>query len=292
VNYLAGKMREGLFIQTDVAYGRLPDGRSAIVDGQHGLAACRQTGIPINVSICGYTCKDEAELWALYSEHDQGLRRTQADIVRASRSIMPPEVRDIPHSKVSLYGAAILMAPSSSGAAIFLSRTIRPKRRVMAVFASPAEALFLHEYQHVAIFNRIPVHMAMLSTHRVDEDRARLFWKNVVDIKRLPEGDPRRVLHRFLAESRRGASSAVRVRAIYSYCVGCWNAHVTGGSLNDCIRDAMQGAANAMKPTTATTAANLSGPATVKAQAFPATSTNPIRSVTPMPSVPAPAASA
>lgn len=248
VDYLASKMREGLFLQTDVAFARLPDGRSAIIDGQHGLNACRQSGIPINVAVCGYEVKDEAEIWALYAETDQGLRRTQADVVRASRNIMPPEVRDIPHGKVSLYGAAILMAPSSGWAGSYASREIKPKQRVMAVFSSAAEALFLHEYQHAEIFNRIPVRMAMVATRRVDADRARVFWNGVADIAHLPVDDPRRALHRYLAEAS-GASSAVRVRAVYAHCIGCWNSHVTGKALDDCLREAMQRGCQALKPT-------------------------------------------
>ena len=249
VDYLAGKMKEGLFLQTDIAYARLPDGRSALVDGQHGLNACRQSGIPINVSVCGYEVRDEAEVWSLYAECDAGLRRTQTDVVRASRNIMPPDLREIPHNSVSLYGAAILMAPFSGGATVFSSREIKSKRRVMAVCSSTAEALFLHEYQGVEIFNRIPVRMAMLATRRVDADRASLFWDGVARPERMSADDPRRLLSAFLVKARRGVSSAVHVRAIYSTCVGHWNAHATGRPLAECLHEVMQGMAGVLTPT-------------------------------------------
>lgn len=184
-------------------------------------------GVPFNASIYGYECKDEQDLYTVYSETDQGLRRSYSDIVRAGRNIMPKHVREMPHGLVSLFGAAILMASENGRKPVFNSRSVTAQSRVFAVCARPVEARFLFAFRNSSVMNRIAVRMAMVATHRVDPEQARIFWEGVAEPDDLFAGDPRRLLFLKLLGSR-GILSAQAVREMYMRCIVHWNAYVTG----------------------------------------------------------------
>ncbi|MCL2000370.1 MAG: hypothetical protein FWG74_02965 [Planctomycetes bacterium] len=232
VRYLARKMEENRFFQeAQIAFARLPDGSSTILNGQHSLRGCVRSGVPIDASIRVFECGGEADLLILYSEMDQGLRRSLADVIRAGRSIMPPSLQDLPIGVLGQYGAAILMASRDDRPAAYQSRAIFPQNRVAAVCANPEEALFLHHYNGLMLLNRIPIRMAMVASFRAGGDRARIFWDGVADPDRIPANDPRSRLNHELIGKRKISTSAVKVRELYSRCLDHWNAHATGSEV-------------------------------------------------------------
>jgi len=272
VDYLARMMKEGLFHSAEIAYAKLPDGRWVTANGQHTLAASVQSGIPFNASIYVYECQTESDLWLLYSNIDRGMRRSQTDITRAGRQIMPTQLREINAGSVGMFGAAILMAPKENRPAVFRSREITPQNRVIAVAANPEEALFLNRYNGWLLLNRIAARMAMVATFRADADRARLFWDGVIQPEKLPVTDPRRLLRDYLVYSDSRRFSGFMVRKAYSVCLNHWNAHATG---SDVAPEDGNRTPIAMKPTVAVPTL-----VTNKAPAFPATSANPIKLMT------------
>ena len=231
VDYLAGKMKEGLFHCAEIAYAKLPDGRWVMVNGQHSCSAGVQSGIPFNASIYGYECQSESDVFELFSEIDRGVRRSQTDITRAGRQIMSITLRNINAQCVGQYGSAILMAPKEGRPAEFRSRAITPQNRVAAVCANPEEAQFLHRYYGPLLFNRVAVRMAMIATFRADADRARLFWDSVIQPDHLPAADPRKRLHNHLLGKECVRSSAFAVRRTYLVCLDYWDAHATGSDV-------------------------------------------------------------
>ena len=244
VRYLSGKMEENRFFQeAQIAFARLPDGSSTILNGQHSLRSCVRSGVPIDASIRVFECRDETDLFQLYSEMDQGLRRSQADVTRAGRNIMPPSLQSVHIGQLAQYGAAILMAPAEGRPAVFQSRSISPQNRVTAVCANPEEALFLHRYFGWMLLNRVAVRMAMAATFRADADRARLFWDGVVHPDQFPNVDPRKQLFNRLLEKECARSSAFAVHRTYSACLNHWNAHAAGKAVvedNDRTPEAMK----------------------------------------------------
>ena len=272
VDYLAGKMREGLYHSAEIAYANLPDGRWVICNGQHSLAGSVQSGIPITASIYGYAAQNENDVFVLFSEFDRGMRRSQTDITRAGRQIMPSQLRGINAGSVGMFGLAILMAPTKNRLGTFRYREITPQNRVMAVVANPEEALFLHRYHGWFLLNCIAARMAMVATFRADADRARLFWDGVIRPDKLPATDPRCQLRDYLKDSECRRFSAFTIRRTYLACVNYWNAHATG---TDVAPQDANYTPIAMKPTIGVPTLG-----TGKAPSFPATSSNPIKLMT------------
>ncbi|MCL2001548.1 MAG: hypothetical protein FWG74_08950 [Planctomycetes bacterium] len=233
VDFLARKMKDGLFLNAEISYASLPDGSWALTNGAHTLAACRQSGVPFMGSIYGYECTDLNDLFTLYSESDQGARRNLTDVMRAGQNTFTAELKEIPHGQLALYGAAILMAGMEGGRPGFQSRKATPQSRVRAVATHQEEALFLHEFSGAFLLKRIPIRMAMVATFRADANRAKVFWSGVADPERLPATDPRRMLHAQLLskECRRGTATAIH--RTYSQCVHHWNAHATGSAVEE-----------------------------------------------------------
>lgn len=231
VALLAEKMKNGMFLQGEISYALMPDGRSVLTNGQHTLNAGMVSGVPFNASIYGYECKDENDLYTVYSETDQGLRRNYGDVVRAGRSIMPDHVCEMPPDLVSLFGAAILMASENGRELVFNSRSITPQSRVFAVCARPLEARFLYSFRNVGSMNRISARMAMVATYRADPIRAEMFWNGVADTEHLPASDPRRILATRVLDMQIGIDSAYGVKKVYGQCIAHWNAYVTGQPL-------------------------------------------------------------
>jgi len=271
VDFIARKMKDGLFLNAEISYASLPDGSWALTNGAHTLAACQQSGVPINASIYGYEVGDVYDLFQLYSETDQGAKRNLGDVMRAGQNTFSAHLKEIPHAQLALYGAAILMADMEGGRPCFQSRKATPQARVRAVAAHQAETMFLDDFSGAFLLKRIPIRMAMVATFRVDASRARLFWSGVVDPERLPASDPRRLLQTQLMtkECRRGTAAAIQWT--YSVCVNHWNAHACGGAVEEYGNGKTPAV---MKPTVAVPSL-----VTLKAPSFPATSTNPIRTV-------------
>lgn len=226
---LKKKMRTGKFLAGLVIFAHRPDGSSLLVNAQHQLESCRQTGLPFDAAVYDYFCATEQDVYELFSEIDQGKRRSQSDIVRACRGTLPASLREISLTALAQYGAAILLS-DLHGVPVFQTRMATPHDRVAAVRAHSEEALYLHEFQAAKHFNRIPVRMAMVAAYRIDPDRARLFWNGVADPDRLPAADVRRLLHdRLMRVGGRGKGTTVEMRRLYAACVNHWNAHATGG---------------------------------------------------------------
>ena len=156
--------------------------------------------------------RHENDIFLLFSEIDRGMPRSQTDITRAGRQIMPSDLLEINAGCVGMYGAAILMAPTEGRSPVFGSRAISPQNRVRAVCANPEEAQFLHRYYGYMLCNRVAVRMAMVATFRADADRAQRFWDGVFRPDYFPVADPRKQLHTLLLGRECARSSAFAVR--------------------------------------------------------------------------------
>jgi len=226
VAHLASEMQKGEYLTGHFVYARTPDGKDHVMNGQHSAWSVVESGVTVNANVEGYACEAEADLWKLFAKFDRHKSRTTADIVRASRTSMDEEIRQIPQGAVSHIGLALAML-NLGGVPEFSSRGIQIERRVAAIGRHRDLTLFLAEFGSSKLCARLPVRMAMAATAQSALSRAHGFWEQVVSGKDLPTSVPGMMLRDELNRwGGRGSSSALSNRKLYALCILHYNAHV------------------------------------------------------------------
>jgi len=226
IAHLASEMQKGEYLTGHFVYARTPDGKDHVMNGQHSGWSIVESGVTVDAFVEGFACGNESDLWRLFSKFDRHKARTTADIVRASRTSMDEEIRQIPQGTVSHIGLALAML-NPGGIPEFSSRGIQIERRIAAIGRYRDQTLFLADFATNRLCARLPVRMAMAATFLHAPVRAEHFWKAVVGADNLPAHDPRMKLRaELLRWGGRGRSTARANRQLYAICVLHYNAHV------------------------------------------------------------------
>jgi len=225
VAYLASEMQKGEFLTGHFVYARTRDGKDHVMNGQHTSWSIVESGVTVDAFVEGFACEKESDLWRLFSKFDRHKARTTADVVRASRTSMDEEIRQIPQGTVSHIGLALAML-NPGGIPEFSSRGIQIERRIAAIGRYRDQTLFLADHATNKLCARLPVRMAMAATFLHAPVRAEHFWKAVVGAGNLPDHDPRMKLRaELLRWGGRGRSTARANRQLYALCILHYNAH-------------------------------------------------------------------
>ena len=80
-------MLAGGFLEAGIAFAAY-DGNLWVVNGQHTMHACTQSGVTCEAHVLHYQCDTLEDVWHLFSKFDRHKKRSANDIVRASTLAM------------------------------------------------------------------------------------------------------------------------------------------------------------------------------------------------------------
>lgn len=211
---LAGEMQRGAFVPHNaISFAVLGQSRY-LIDGQHRLQAVTLYGKPVSMSILEIPAADMEHVRQLYSNIDQGLRRTTIDAIRAMgiANEFSLSERRVQRMAGALRVIATRFTDTTGGASRSESRKKRAVTRSNAVNTTLLRAWNreIHRYYGlveggepsiIELFDRAAVLGCALLTIRYAPDQAERFWRDAVVDDGLSKADPRK---RFVAWLREG----------------------------------------------------------------------------------------
>lgn len=228
---LVRAIRRGELVPSSLAVAVLPDGRRLLLDGQHRLKACVESGVPIQTIVVEYPCADEAEVNRLYAGFDRGAIRTMPEALTALGAGSYPALsaRDVRILATVAEPILIGFQPRTPGHT--------------PVLRSPAtRAAFIEDWAGVAATYseqclagaarnqrdylwRAAVASVALVTVRYRPEAAIPFWRSIATNDGLAKGTPAHALHYILWTK---APNGVGMPTYSRLVAACWNAHYAG----------------------------------------------------------------
>jgi hypothetical protein len=234
VLYLARQMTAHLFTKAYVALAHMKESKTLmLMNGQHVSHAIIRSGENVHATIDVYECDDKTDLWKLFAQFDTQRVRNEKHIMRAARELFKsPQLRAVPYEVLAACGTALS----------WLNDKLLPNFQTRN-WSKSIKAELVERYENDVLnvarlhaesgegYIRVPVATAIIVTHRVRPDRAKAFWKNVLDGTELRKGTPQHALHRVLfqwSNKVRGRSNFYDNRDMYCLCIAWWNAWING----------------------------------------------------------------
>lgn len=233
VSMLERKMKEGLFRIGNVALAKnCKNNQEVVVNGQHTLTACANSGFTIQALVEKYKYYTPEDLSLLYQQFDpSGAGRSLADLVKVEAHALGLDWPD----RI----AALVVA----GASILLSGRLIGDQKAQLLKQNIREGQFIHDIvvggdsDHL---KRRGVAAAMIKTWQKNKSGAVEFWTKVRDGELIRRTDPEHHLRSFLLghHSRQGNHGSIPSKMLvhdheYMYrCITAWNASRRGVQLS------------------------------------------------------------
>lgn len=230
--YLKQQLVDGLFIKGWIVFADLPDGTRVLVNGQHQLTACVQTGIPFHADMDYYDADTPDDVWLLYSKIDAARPRSEQDVMKAAKQVFKSEaLRNIDNTTLSNCGTALK----------FLADGVEPNFHVKR-YGKEEKVLLVQEYEDDVLFVKSmlvdsqckrttpAITAAMIACRRVSA-KASYFWVRVLGGHDLEKNSPEWRLHK---EMQQGMSipqkmiGSLRHARQWNLAIAWWNSFITG----------------------------------------------------------------
>ncbi len=234
VAYLANEMRNGRFISTAEVHLMYRNGEALLVNGQHTCAAIIEYGKPVSVTLRKTVASEPGQIAMVYAfGHDSGLKRTFTDAIG---SYNLPEQTGLVRKDIESLSASIkfmksgFSANTQSGGVLRIAPAdliedmygwVDEAKRVTSVVNGKDNRIYR------AVRKRAIMSVALV-TMRYQPEKAKDFWRGIVDFDAIARNDPRHhartvienSIHRF-SGGNNGGNDAKLSRQV----ARCWNGY-------------------------------------------------------------------
>lgn len=235
VNYLSRQMLGGKFLPTtQIAIAHL-DGRSVLVNGQHTLAAIRQSGQAIDLPLMHHKIADVAELNDLYARYDIGNKRTFSDAIKFYGIA---EITDLSNSYINKLASALGLISSGYGKLDVKREVDNAEWIPSIVHYAPYVKELLGSTKKTTLYGHklymMPTLAVIVVTLAHGPDDAMDFWVRMAHNDGLKKGDPAKRLFEYLqyehsSDSQGPGDTAPQAARIIAYC---WSANYEGRDIH------------------------------------------------------------
>ena len=218
IRQLAITMKNGRFNAGSVIQFAHVDGDQYLIDGQHRLAACVQSGASQVFSVINHHCDDMEEAKKLYVAIDRGAMRTTRDAIKAYGldqvfgGLRAQVLQTLTSSAAVATGGCFIVRSGSRqrGSAYKDYSLLFRDQRILSTIVNawlPEAKLIDQMFDHIDIkaqnMLRTPAaFVIMLYTYRYEPDISDLFWRELAIDDGLKRGDARKTLREYLMDTR------------------------------------------------------------------------------------------
>lgn len=245
VRYLANEMREGRFMQTAEIHIMYRNGEPTLVNGQHTCAAIQMFGKPVRVTVRKTSTSESGQIAMMYAYgHDNGIKRTFVDGLGAYNI---GEEYGIGPTRLSELNAALRHIRSGFKEEGRNAKDLRaaPPSVVEMVAVIPEWVPYLKMFwdqieakidggKIKALCAKRGAFAVVLVTFRYQNEKAREFWRGVVQLDGIPTNDPRYQARRVLENSKNLPYSSKKVSSakLSRELARCWRAFWDGEKMS------------------------------------------------------------
>lgn len=225
VKQLANAIKAGQFTDNLVQIANL-NGKSYLTNGQHTMMAIVEADIPIEIVVATYFVESVDDVAELYYTTDINNKRTLHDMYRTKGL---NESLGYTAQELGCFGGALRLAESGFSrheAQLMSYDDLAEKMYEWKPYCDKYLDIIRGCVLTTAGMMRKPIMAVGLVTTRYASEKNEDFWRVVGNNDNTTQGDPRRVLHYFLMQTKivGGGMEYVVSRSV----VKCWNAYFSG----------------------------------------------------------------